>query len=74
MGEPSVIRSADLAARLGVDRSTLMNWYAQDARLAGCILRRTKHSTYWSVQLLRDRGFLTKPATTSAPQAQAVAG
>ena len=74
MSEPSIIKSAEVAERMGIDRSTLIKWYERDAALAGCILRRTKRSTWWSVQRLRDRGFLTKPTTNvTAPQAQAVA-
>ncbi len=78
MSEPAVIKSAVLAERLGIDRSTLLKWYGRDAALAGCILRRTRHSTYWSVQRLRDRGFLTKPdgaqrlAAPASNQAEAV--
>ena len=74
MSEPSILKSADVANALGLSPTALREWYGADATLAGCILRRTKRSTWWSVQRLRDRGFLTKPATNAtAPQAQAVA-
>ncbi|MEY2855644.1 MAG: hypothetical protein RL030_2776 [Pseudomonadota bacterium] len=56
--DPALITSKTLAARLGVSRSTLHQWTGDDARLAGCIFRRTKHSTWWSVQKLRDRSIL----------------
>lgn len=75
MGEPSILTTALAASAMGVGEQTLRDWSASDATLAGCILRRTKRSTWWSVQRLRDRGYLTRREQTNpAPLAQAVAG
>jgi hypothetical protein len=72
---PAIIPSAALAKRMGINRKTLWQWSSEDAHLAGCIIRQTRRSTWWSVQRLRDRGFLTKdaPTATAPRQVQAVA-
>lgn len=67
--DPSTITSAELAQRMGVAESSLWEWSNDDASLRGCILRRTRRSTTWSVQRLRERGFLTKPEPTEAETA-----
>lgn len=66
MSAPAVLKTIDVCRQMGLARTTLHDWLRSDAKLAGCIIRRTKHSTYWSVQRLQDRGFLTKP-DVSAP-------
>lgn len=58
----AIITTPRLAKLLGKSRATIWQWSMTDASLAGCVIRRTKHSTYWSVQRLQERGFLTKPA------------
>lgn len=58
---PAILTTSELAARLGVDHCTVWRWQLSDGAFAGCAIKRTKHSTYWSVQRLQERGFLTKP-------------
>ncbi len=58
---PAIVKTSALADLLGVDPSTVWRWQFNDAAFAGCVVKRTKHSTYWSVQRLQERGFLTKP-------------
>jgi predicted site-specific integrase-resolvase len=55
----SLVKPKQLAALLGVDRSTLHRWTVEDPKLRGCVFRRG----YYSVQKLRDAGILTKPTT-----------
>jgi hypothetical protein len=62
-----VAPSALVADAMGLSRSLLHTWSTEDANLSGCVIRSTKHSTWWSVQKLRDRGFLTKPAQAVSP-------
>lgn len=62
---PEVISTAELAQRLGKSPSTIWKWRMQDAALASCVVRQTKHSTYWSVQRLQERGYLTKPVVAA---------
>jgi hypothetical protein len=70
----SMAPSSLIADVLGVSRSTLHMWSITDAVLAGCILRRTARSTWWSVQRLRDRGYLHRlPVVAAAVDSQAVA-
>lgn len=75
MDEPSIITTAQLAERMGMAERTVRDWTNEDATLAGCVVRQTRRSTWWSVQKLRDRGYLTKPEAIRqhVPQAQAVA-
>jgi hypothetical protein len=64
---PAILKSTDLAARLGVGTNTLYRWRLEDQRLSSCIIRQTKHSTWWSVQLLQERGFLPTETAKSTP-------
>lgn len=73
MSVPALLKSKDLAALLGICRSSLHKWSGEDARLAGCIFRQTSHSTWWSVQKLRDRGILPALPMVANPQQQEVA-
>lgn len=70
MLEPSLLTTSTAAAQMGIGEQTLRDWSASDATLAGCIVRQTKRSTWWSVQRLRDRGYLTKPTTNTNTNAQ----
>jgi hypothetical protein len=63
----SVAPTSVVAEAMGIAPRTLNKWHGEDSTLAGCVLRRTKHSTWWSVQRLRDRGYLTKPAQAVSP-------
>ncbi len=64
----NILTSPELAKVMGVARNTLWRWACKDPRLNQCVLRRTKCSTYWSVQRLVDNGFLKmKQATESSP-------
>lgn len=63
LGSMGVAPSSLIAEAMGISRATLLGWVGEDARLRDCIIRRTPRSTWWSVQRLRDRGFLTKPTT-----------
>lgn len=70
----SLAPSSLIAEALGVSRSTLHTWLLTDASLAGCVLRRTARSTWWSVQRLRDRGYLHRlPVVAAVVDSQAVA-
>lgn len=62
-----VAPSALVAEAMGISRSLLHSWSGEDANLSACIIRQTKHSTWWSVQKLRDRGFLTKQTQPVSP-------
>lgn len=58
LAQQTLVKPKQLAAILGVDRSTLHRWTIDDPRLSACVFRRG----YYSVQKLRDAGILTKPA------------
>lgn len=59
---PALLTTSQLAAALGVSRNKPLEWSHTDKRLAACIVRRSKRRTYWSRQLLTERGYLTRPA------------
>ncbi len=61
------ISSRELAERLGVSHVTVWRWQSEDPKLAQCVVRRTRHSTRWSVQRLRESGYLTASDAPAVP-------
>lgn len=57
---PAILTTLQVASLMNVNRSTVYTWTTSDEKLASCIIRRTKFSTWWSTQKLRDAGYLTK--------------
>lgn len=59
-----ILSTPELAAILGKSASTLWRRSSTDPKYRKCVLRRTAHSTEWSVQRLRDEGILTQEPQT----------
>lgn len=57
---PAILTSRQLAGLLGIHHRTVNAWALTDAKLAACIVRRTKFSKHWSAEKLRDLGYLLK--------------
>lgn len=57
---PPILTTRQLAMLLKSTHSTVYAWTLTDPVFAACIVRRTKRSTWWSTQRLRDAGYLAK--------------
>ena len=67
MSEPAILTTAALAKQLGVSRFTLHAWGCEKAEWRRCVVIMGKGKWWWSVQKLRDAGFLTKPEAPTTP-------
>ena len=73
MIEASVIRSPELARRMGISPSTLWDMTQRNATLMGCAIDQSGCRLWWSVARLRERGFLL-PAPIALPPATGSSG
>jgi hypothetical protein len=55
---PGLLTTGAIAKLLGTTADGLWRRSYTDKRLTACIVRQTKSQTFWSVQRLRDRGYL----------------
>jgi hypothetical protein len=62
----AILTTRELAEVLGVCPSTVRT-LSNDPAWSSCVVRRTKHSTWWSVQRLRDAGLIPKPISYLTP-------
>lgn len=68
---PEILTSKTLLERLKrnggrMNPTTLWQLSHQDHRWAACVIRRTKHSTWWSTARLINAGILRAPAPARA--------
>lgn len=56
-----ILTTSELATELNLSRSTVWHLSVHDPLWRTFVVRRTAHSTWWSVQRLREAGILTKP-------------
>lgn len=61
MNPPAILSSHQLADLLRKHHSTIHLWSMTIPAFAACVISRTKRSTWWSTQRLRDAGYLTTP-------------
>jgi hypothetical protein len=60
---PHLLTTPALAARFGIDATTLRRWACEDASLRACIWRENRRHTWWSVSALQAAGFLSDSRT-----------
>jgi hypothetical protein len=55
---PNLLPTGAIAKLLGTTADSLWRRSYTDKRLTACIVHQTKSQTFWSVQRLKDRGYL----------------
>ena len=55
---PNLMTTGAIAKLLGTTADSLWRRSYTDKRLEACIVHQTKSQTFWSVQRLKDRGYL----------------
>lgn len=75
MSQPSIIRSPELARRMGISPNTLWKMQQRQPALNACICDGAHSRPWWSVKRLIDAGFLLhdQPSTQTPSPSESVA-